>query len=114
VSERRASLETSNVGADPLICRGRPLPGDRLSDNTSWFHRGISGGMSAHGNRPEHGRPHTVAARDRQPAAREGEAGPSGESERPIVAWKPGNSGGAKGPWFKASAGSGEGRRDWR
>jgi len=35
-----------------------------------------------------------------QPAAREGQAGPSGESERPIVPLKPGNAGGGKGPHF--------------
>ena len=42
-----------------------------------------------------------VVARDQQPDAREGQAGPGGESERPIVPRKPGNAGGGKGPQFK-------------
>ena len=32
---------------------------------------------------------------------REGQAGPSGVAERPVVPMKPGNAGGGKGPWFK-------------
>jgi hypothetical protein len=36
-----------------------------------------------------------------QPAAREGQAGPRRMAERPVVATKPGNSGGAKGPQFE-------------
>jgi len=39
-----------------------------------------------------------------EPAAREGQAGPVGVAERPAVATKPGNAGGAKGPWFKDNA----------
>jgi hypothetical protein len=39
--------------------------------------------------------------RRKRPDAREGQAGPDGESERPIVPLKPGNSGGGKGPWFR-------------
>ena len=35
-----------------------------------------------------------------QPDAREGQAGPFGESERPIVPSRPGNAGGGKGPHF--------------
>jgi hypothetical protein len=51
-----------------------------------------------------------VRARDPQLDAREGQAGPSGVAERPALAKKPGNSGGAKGPWFKVNAGSGDSR----
>src|SRR3989304_4010031 len=39
-----------------------------------------------------------------------GRAGPRGVAERPAVPRKPGNSGGGKGPWVKASVGSGESR----
>ena len=39
-----------------------------------------------------------VAARDRQPDSGDGQAGPYGVAERPVVASKPGNAGGAKGP----------------
>ena len=42
--------------------------------------------------------------------AREGQARPSEESERPIVPSKPGNAGGGKGPWFKVNVRSGESR----
>ena len=43
-----------------------------------------------------------------QPATREGQAGPSGVSERPIVPQKLGNASGGKGPSFKGNARSGE------
>src|SRR4051812_8026959 len=39
-----------------------------------------------------------------QPDAREGQAGPAWVTERPIVPSEPGNSGGGKGPRFKANA----------
>jgi RNA-directed DNA polymerase len=45
-----------------------------------------------------------------QPDAREGQAGPSAESERPIVPSKPGNAGGGKGPRFKVNGRSGDSR----
>ena len=44
-----------------------------------------------------------AAARDRQPEAREGQAGPSGVAERFVVPLKPGNAGGGKGPPFKGN-----------
>ena len=45
-----------------------------------------------------------------QPDAREGQAGPPGESERSIVPRKPGNAGGGKGPQFKVNVRSGDSR----
>jgi hypothetical protein len=48
-----------------------------------------------------------VAVRDRQPDAREGQAGPSGVTERLVAPSKPGNSGGGKGPQFKVNVRSG-------
>jgi hypothetical protein len=42
-----------------------------------------------------------VVGQRARPAAREGQAGPRRMAERPVVATKPGNSGGAKGPWFE-------------
>jgi RNA-directed DNA polymerase len=44
-----------------------------------------------------------VAARDCQPDAREGQAGPAGVAERSVVPWKPGNAGGGKGPQFQTN-----------
>ena len=55
-----------------------------------------------------------VAARDRQPDAREGQAGLREMAERPVVAVKPGNAGGAKGPQFKDNAGNNKGPGHWR
>ena len=55
-----------------------------------------------------------MAARDRQLESREGQAGPCGVAERPVVAMKPGNAGGAKGPQFKVNVRSGKGPGDWR
>ena len=43
-----------------------------------------------------------AVASERQPGAREGQAGPHGVAERLVVPGKPGNSGGGKGPQFKA------------
>ena len=50
----------------------------------------------------------SVSVRDAQPDSREGQAGPSGVAERPVVVTKPGNAGGAKGPWVKVNVGSGK------
>ena len=44
-----------------------------------------------------------MAVRDRQPEAREGQAGPCGVTERPVVPPKPDNAGGGKGPEFKVN-----------
>jgi len=51
-----------------------------------------------------------VEAWDLQPTTREGQVGPHGVAERPVVPTKPGNAGRGKGPWFKVNAGSGESR----
>jgi len=45
-----------------------------------------------------------------QPDAREGQAGPHGESERPVVPSKAGNAAGGKGPQFQANGRSGDSR----
>jgi hypothetical protein len=45
-----------------------------------------------------------------QPDAREGQTGPPGESERPIVLSNSGNAEGGKGPWFKVNGRSGDSR----
>ena len=55
-----------------------------------------------------------MAARDRQRDAREGQARPGGVTERFVVAKKPGNAGGAKGPQFKDNAPSDADGGDWR
>jgi hypothetical protein len=75
--ERRASLETANVGADPLRGWGRPLPqvpGEQLDPAcgpagvraTACLHREIDATREVP----------TAEARDFQPGTREGETGP--------------------------------------
>lgn len=75
---------------------GRPM-----SDPTQRSHRGNGNGMSTHGRRLQHGKPHSAEARDLQPDAREGQVGPDGVADRLVVPRKPGNAGGGKGPEFK-------------
>jgi hypothetical protein len=55
-----------------------------------------------------------VTACDRQRDAREGQARPEQVTERLVVAMKPGNSGGAKGPQFKDQRRKWRGESDWR
>ena len=66
--------------------------------------------MSAQGERTQHGRSEAVGARDSQPDAREGQAGPLGKSERFIVPRKPVNAGGGKGPQFQVNVSRAESR----
>jgi len=67
-------------------------------------------GMHVQGELVQHGKPHSVAGRDGQPAAREGRAGPNGVAERPVLLLKPGNAGGGKGPRFKVNVTRGAGQ----
>ena len=46
-----------------------------------------------------------------QPEAREGQAGFGGVAEGLVVPLKPGNAGGGKGPWFKATPAAARARR---
>src|SRR5512135_797819 len=74
------------------------------SNANKWSHRGIGDGMFAHGDPTQHGKPRSVEARDLQPDAREGQAGPGGVADRPAVPPTPGNAGRGKGPEFKTDA----------
>ena len=70
VSERRASLETFDVGADPFSIRGRPWFLDGMSDSIQGSHRGTGVGMQGRGNRAQHGKPQRCrsVSGNRQPA----------------------------------------------
>jgi len=113
VSECRAGLESRDVGADPPVYRGRPTSavtretggiGRPKSDQCHRrSHRGNGNGMSTQGKRLQHEKPQSVEARDLQPDAREGQAGPTGVADRLVVPLKPGNSGRGKEPEFKTS-----------
>jgi hypothetical protein len=74
---------------------------------TQRSHRGNGDGTQAEEKHETREAP-AVAGRDRQPDAREGQAGPRGVTERLVVPPKPGNAGGGKGPQFKVNVRSGE------
>jgi hypothetical protein len=74
-----------------------------MSDLTQRSHRGSGNGMSTNGRHTQHGKPHSVEARDLQPDAREGQAGPGGVADRLAVPLKLGNSSRGKEPEFKIS-----------
>ena len=113
-SERRAGLERPKCGSRPVSISGKAAVAWGRSDrSTHRFRRGSGVGMRVQGRRPQHGKPLAVAARDRQPDSREGQAGPRGVAERFVVARKPGNAGGAKEPWFKDNGRSGGQPGDW-
>jgi hypothetical protein len=52
--------------------------------------------MLVHGDPTQHGKPRSVEARDLQPDSREGQTGPGGVADRPVVPPTPGNSGRGK------------------
>ena len=58
----------------------------------------------------QHGKPRRMIVGD-QPEAREGQAGFGGVAEGLVVPLKPGNAGGGKGPWFKATPAAARARR---
>src|SRR5580765_4882272 len=71
---------------------------------------GVVATACTQGKRTQHGKPLGVVGDD-QPDSGDGQAGRPGVAERPVVPLKPGNAGGGKGPQFKTSAASSEGRR---
>src|SRR5581483_12039942 len=64
--------------------------------------------MPVQGGRTQHGKPQRWA--QAQPDAREGQAGPRGVADRPVVPRKPGNAGGGKGPDFGSAVAAGMAR----
>ena len=74
-----------------------------MSDLTQRSYRGNGNGMSTQGEHTQHGKPLLAEARDLQPEAREGQAGPGGVTDRLVVPRTPGNSGRGKEPEFKTS-----------
>ena len=69
---------------------------------------GVVAAARRHRRRHETREAPAVAARDRQRDAREGQARPSGVTERFVVPRKPGNAGGGKEPQFKVNVRSGK------
>ncbi len=112
VSKHRASLETGNVNADPVEKRGRlASPGKGAKRAPGEFTGVVVTACWAAGVLCKHGKPVPVAVGSRQPEPREGQTGPMRVTERPVVAMKPGNAGGAKGPQFKGMTDEGKARR---
>ena len=58
----------------------------------------------------QHGKPRRMIVGD-QPQAREGQAGFGGVAQGLVVPLRPGNAGGGKGPWFKATPAAARVRR---
>ena len=89
------------------------LSGEDRTTNPLRSHRGTGDGMLTEEINATR-EACVVTARDRQRDAREGQARPQQVTERFVVASKPGNSGGAKGPQFKDQRQKWRGERDWR
>ena len=118
IRERYRGPETGNAGADSAVTGGRlssgvqrePAPwGQPRAPQATGSCRGRGDGMQAEGTPGNTGNPR--GGRVAQPDAREGQAGPCGVAERPVVPSRPGNAGGGKGPQFQVNGGSGENRR---
>jgi hypothetical protein len=91
VSERRASLEKTDVQADPTGISGKAdMAGCKSEDYAQLLHRGSGGSMytrKAYATREaSHGE-----VSDVQPDAREGQAGRHEVTERFVLPLKPGN-----------------------
>jgi hypothetical protein len=71
---------------------------------------GVVAAACTQGKRTQQGKPHGVAG-DGQSDAGDGWSERSEVADRPVVQRKPSNSGGGKGPWFKANAQSSKERR---
>src|SRR6201998_709950 len=80
--------------------------------STPSCYTGVLAAACTQGKRTQHGKPHGVVSDD-QPNAREGQGGRRGAAERFVLPLRPGNSGGGKGPQFKADATSSEGGGVW-
>ena len=52
----------------------------------------------------QHGKPHGMALRARQPVIREDQTGFFGVADGFVVPLRPGNAGGGKEPWFRVNA----------
>ncbi len=86
--ERRASLETGNVTAEPVRIRRRPPSAwEASSKSTKQEHRGIGAGMWAKEGSVNTGSPRWRGERP-QPEAREGQTGSPRVAERSVVALK--------------------------
>jgi hypothetical protein len=105
VSERRAGLETTDAEADLTSKRGRPPSWEKRATCASQGSAGVLAPACRHRETSTTREAFRGAGMSVQPDAREGQAGPRKVAERSVVAKKPGNAGGAKGPWFWSAEG---------
>jgi len=112
VSERRASLEKTDVQADPTGISGKADMAGCKSKTMPSCCTGVVAAACTQGKRAQHGKPHGEVSDD-QPDAREGQAGRHEVAERFVVPLRPGNAGGGKEPQFKTDAIRSEGLGDW-
>jgi hypothetical protein len=95
----RRGLETIGVEADPSDIRGRPARQGKSATRAPRRSTGVETMACIEGMHMKHGKPRTAAAA----TATESPRGPGpavSVAERLVVAMKPGNAGGAKGPHF--------------
>jgi hypothetical protein len=112
VSERRASLEKTDVQADPTGISGKADMAGCKSEDYAQLCTGVVAAACTQGKRTQHGKPHGEVSDD-QPDAREGQAGRQEVAEGFVSPLKPGNAGGGKEPQFKTDAIRSEGPGDW-
>jgi len=87
-TERRESLETINVTAEPMVPWRRPMSEREVSNTrTVWKHRGSGDGMSAKEQEVNAGNPIRREERS-QPEIREEQAGLNRVAQRSVVALK--------------------------
>ena len=113
-AETRVNVEQASKRAMRKPTRLRNGEGRRPSDQVSDKDRADSAGVVTSACMQEEvvwntGSP-CGGERDPQSGPRERQAEPLRVAERPVVARKPGNAGGAKGPWFRVSV-AGDGAR---
>ena len=80
------------------IGEGCQFQGKRAERCTLDFRRGSGDSMHTRGRSEQHGKPFAWSRRKDQPESGDGQAGRDRVTERLVVPWKPGNSGGGKEP----------------
>ena len=90
--------------ADPAVFRGRPSSCGEEARSAPTDLAGVVASACMYTKIDRNtGNPDGGGGVIHQPAPREGQAGPFGVAERPVLPVKPGNAGGGKGPWFKVN-----------
>ena len=80
-----------------LVFRGRPSSLDKIATASNGSAGVVASACMEEEIDRNTGSP-SGGGRDPQPDSGDGQAGPRGVAERPVVVMKPGNAGGAKGP----------------